>query len=67
MVSKVGGSVQLLQDYWAVAAETVDGRQFCCGEAEQDFVMHSVVKPLMYALAVEDFGAEQVREKQTLV
>ena len=45
---------------WAVAVETVDGQTWSIGNTEVDFSIQSCSKPLMYAMALEELGAEVV-------
>ena len=45
---------------FAVSICTVDGQQFSCGDAAATFSFQSCVKPLIYAVAVEDRGLSLV-------
>ena len=45
---------------FAVSVCTVDGQQFSCGDTDATFSFQSCVKPLVYAVAVEDRGLSLV-------
>lgn len=48
------------ENYWAIAVETVDGRTYSYGDSDVEFSLQSCSKPLIYSLAVEELGAEEV-------
>ena len=50
-------------DQLAIAVCTVDGQQFSVGNADVPFCVQSVTKPFMYALALEEHGAEAVHRR----
>jgi glutaminase len=43
-------------EWFSVSICTVDGQQFSFGDTDVNFSIQSCVKPLMYAVAVEDRG-----------
>ena len=45
---------------FGISVCTVDGQVFTIGDAHVDFPIQSCVKPLMYAMAIEDLGRERV-------
>ena len=49
-------------DWFGVSICTVDGQRFDIGNTDIDFSMQSCVKPLMYAVGVEDSSLAQVHE-----
>ncbi|XP_078612725.1 glutaminase kidney isoform, mitochondrial-like [Branchiostoma floridae x Branchiostoma japonicum] len=67
-VSRKGGKVadyipQLARfspDLWGVALCTVDGQRHSIGDSDKPFCLQSCVKPLVYATAVSELGAETV-------
>lgn len=49
-------------DYFAVSICTIDGQRFSLGDHQVDFCLQSTCKPLLYAIAQEDIGAEKVHQ-----
>ncbi|XP_049583733.1 glutaminase kidney isoform, mitochondrial isoform X2 [Syngnathus scovelli] len=47
-------------DMWAVSLCTVDGQRHTVGDTKVPFCLQSCVKPLKYAVAVNDYGTEYV-------
>ncbi|KAG8323476.1 hypothetical protein J6590_006493 [Homalodisca vitripennis] len=47
-------------DTWAVSVCTIDGQRFSMGEANVAFTLHSLTKPMTYALALNELGDETV-------
>lgn len=47
-------------DNWAVSICTIDGQRFSMGNDKSPFTMQSASKPLTYAVAVNELGAEMV-------
>ncbi|KAM6463457.1 glutaminase kidney isoform, mitochondrial isoform 1-T1 [Liasis olivaceus] len=47
-------------DLWAVSVCTVDGQRHSVGDTKVPFCLQSCVKPLKYAVAVNDLGTEYV-------
>jgi glutaminase len=47
-------------DWFGISVTTVDGQRFDIGDTDVDFSIQSCVKPLMYAVAIEDVGLERV-------
>uniref|UniRef100_A0A8K9XUV0 glutaminase n=1 Tax=Oncorhynchus mykiss TaxID=8022 RepID=A0A8K9XUV0_ONCMY len=47
-------------DLWAVSICTVDGQRHTAGDTKVPFCLQSCVKPLKYAIAVNDHGTEYV-------
>ncbi|KAJ6665220.1 hypothetical protein lerEdw1_004269 [Lerista edwardsae] len=47
-------------DLWAVSVCTVDGQRHSVGDTKVPFCLQSCVKPLKYAIAVNDLGTEYV-------
>ncbi|XP_033873630.1 glutaminase kidney isoform, mitochondrial isoform X4 [Acipenser ruthenus] len=47
-------------DLWAVSLCTVDGQRHSVGDTKVPFCLQSCVKPLKYAIAVNDLGTEYV-------
>lgn len=47
-------------DLWAVSLCTVDGQRHTVGDTKVPFCLQSCVKPLKYAVAVNDYGTEHV-------
>ncbi|XP_045909271.1 glutaminase kidney isoform, mitochondrial isoform X2 [Micropterus dolomieu] len=47
-------------DLWAVSLCTVDGQRHTVGDTKVPFCLQSCVKPLKYAVAVNDYGTEYV-------
>ena len=50
------------RDWFGISVCTVDGQRFDIGDTDVDFSIQSCVKPLMYAVAVEDLGLERVHK-----
>ena len=46
---------------FGIAIATVDGRVYEVGDTRQHFTIQSISKPLVYGMALEDRGVEQVR------
>jgi glutaminase len=46
---------------FGIAIATVDGRVYEAGDTRQPFTIQSISKPLVYGVALEDRGMEQVR------
>ncbi|WP_208123277.1 glutaminase A [Facilibium subflavum] len=49
-------------DQFAIAACTVDGQQFHIGDYKSRFCMQSMIKPVLYALALEENGIHYVHK-----
>ncbi|XP_037768472.1 glutaminase kidney isoform, mitochondrial isoform X2 [Chelonia mydas] len=47
-------------DLWGVSLCTVDGQRYSVGDTKVPFCLQSCVKPLKYAVAVNDLGTEYV-------
>ena len=47
-------------DQYAVALCTIDGQQYTKGDASAEFCIQSCCKPLLYAMALEEWGEEYV-------
>ncbi|XP_068602216.1 glutaminase kidney isoform, mitochondrial isoform X1 [Brachionichthys hirsutus] len=47
-------------DLWAVSLCTVDGQRHTVGDTKVPFCLQSCIKPLKYAVAVNDYGTEYV-------
>lgn len=47
-------------EQYAVAVCSVDGQQFEIGDSDVDFCIQSCCKPIIYSLALEEHGAEEV-------
>uniref|UniRef100_UPI0037E9019B glutaminase kidney isoform, mitochondrial-like isoform X2 n=1 Tax=Semicossyphus pulcher TaxID=241346 RepID=UPI0037E9019B len=47
-------------DLWAISVCTVDGQRHTAGDTKVPFCLQSCVKPLKYAVAVNDYGTEYV-------
>jgi glutaminase len=47
-------------DWFGISVCTVDGQRFDIGDTHIDFSIQSCVKPLVYAVAIEDIGLERV-------
>ncbi|KAK3539972.1 hypothetical protein QTP70_019625 [Hemibagrus guttatus] len=47
-------------DLWGVSLCTVDGQRHSVGDTREPFCLQSCIKPLEYALAVNEFGTEHV-------
>ncbi|KAI2526191.1 GLS isoform 6, partial [Pan troglodytes] len=47
-------------DLWGVSVCTVDGQRHSTGDTKVPFCLQSCVKPLKYAIAVNDLGTEYV-------
>ena len=47
-------------EYFAVSVCTVDGQRFSLGDAQTDFCLQSVSKPVSYCLALEEHGETTV-------
>jgi len=45
-------------DYWGVSLCTIDGQRHSVGDVDVPFTMQSSGKPLMYALAIKEHGAD---------
>lgn len=56
-----GGSID--PDDFAIALATVDGQVYEVGDSDKEFLLQSLSKPLSYALALSDLGAEAVDAK----
>lgn len=50
-------------ELFGVALTTPGGRTYSAGDAEVPFTMMSVAKPFLFALVVEEIGAEEVRSR----
>lgn len=48
--------------HFAVSVCTVDGQRFSLGDAQTDFCLQSVSKPISYCLALEEHGEEKVHD-----
>lgn len=49
-------------DYWGISLCTVDGQRHAIGDVEVPFTLQSSGKPINYALAVHELGAEVVHQ-----
>lgn len=49
-------------DYWGVSLCTVDGQRHSIGDVEVPFTLQSSGKPINYALAINELGAETVHK-----
>jgi glutaminase A len=49
-------------NWFGISVCTVDGQRFDIGDTDVDFSIQSCVKPLMYAVAIEDVGLERVHK-----
>ncbi|XP_022711478.1 glutaminase liver isoform, mitochondrial-like isoform X2 [Varroa jacobsoni] len=49
-------------DFWGVSICTVDGQRFSLGDAEVPFTIQSSGKPLNYAIALSELGADTVHQ-----
>ena len=49
-------------NWFGISVCTVDGQRFDIGDTDVDFSIQSCVKPLMYAVAIEDIGLERVHK-----
>ncbi|XP_034549605.1 glutaminase kidney isoform, mitochondrial isoform X2 [Notolabrus celidotus] len=47
-------------DLWAISVCTVDGQRHTVGDTKVPFCLQSCVKPLKYAVAVNDYGTEYI-------
>lgn len=48
---------------FAISVVTCDGRTFSVGNANHEFTIQSVSKPFVYAMALEDFGRDEVHKR----
>jgi glutaminase len=44
--------------WFGLSVVTVDGAVYACGDSAQVFTIQSIVKPFVFGLALEDYGAE---------
>jgi len=49
--------------WFGIAIATVDGQVYEVGTSRQPFTIQSISKPLVYGIALEDAGPEQVRQR----
>jgi len=49
-------------NFWGVSVCTIDGQRFSIGDVNVPFTLQSCSKPLTYAIALEELGAEKVHE-----
>lgn len=49
--------------HFGVACVTVDGHVYTAGDADVEFTIQSISKPIVYGLALDDFGLETVAQK----
>uniref|UniRef100_A0A336LR31 glutaminase n=2 Tax=Culicoides sonorensis TaxID=179676 RepID=A0A336LR31_CULSO len=49
-------------DYWGLSLCTVDGQRFSIGDSNVPFTLQSCSKPLTYAIALEQLGADLVHQ-----
>ncbi|XP_056418370.1 glutaminase liver isoform, mitochondrial isoform X2 [Hyla sarda] len=49
-------------DYWGVSLCTVDGQRYSVGDTEVPICLQSCVKPLKYAIALNDLGSDYVHQ-----
>lgn len=47
-------------DYWGVSVVTIDGQRFSLGDTNVPFTLQSCSKPLTYAIALDQLGADLV-------
>jgi glutaminase len=50
-------------DHFGLAMCTLDGHVYAAGEAGEHFTIQSVSKPFVYALAVDEFGLDEVMRR----
>ncbi len=48
-------------EYWGIAVHLIDGQTWSLGDDEVEFSIQSCCKPLMYCLACEELGSDEVR------
>uniref|UniRef100_A0A1B6CB91 glutaminase n=1 Tax=Clastoptera arizonana TaxID=38151 RepID=A0A1B6CB91_9HEMI len=49
-------------DIWSVSICTVDGQRFSIGDCLAPFTLHSISKPLIYAISLDQLGDETVHK-----
>ncbi|XP_067008657.2 glutaminase liver isoform, mitochondrial isoform X1 [Anabrus simplex] len=49
-------------DYWGISVCTIDGQRFSIGDVNVPFTLQSCSKPLTYAIALEQLGADVVHQ-----
>ncbi|CAB3362899.1 Hypothetical predicted protein [Cloeon dipterum] len=63
---KVAGYIPQLArmnpDYWGVSVVTIDGQRFSIGDTSVPFTLQSCSKPLTYAIALDQLGADLVHK-----
>ncbi|XP_014247667.1 glutaminase kidney isoform, mitochondrial-like isoform X2 [Cimex lectularius] len=49
-------------DTWGVAVTSVDGQRCFIGDSEKPFLLHSLCKPLIYGMAIDELGVLEVEK-----
>ncbi|XP_046384446.1 glutaminase liver isoform, mitochondrial-like [Ischnura elegans] len=49
-------------DYWGVSICTIDGQRFSIGDTDVPYTLQSCSKPLTYAIALDELGADLVHQ-----
>ncbi|MAZ47561.1 MAG: glutaminase A [Halobacteriovoraceae bacterium] len=49
-------------DKYAISVCTIDGQQFSLGDTKDHFSIQSIMKPINYSLALDEFGEEKVHQ-----
>ncbi|XP_071440988.1 glutaminase liver isoform, mitochondrial-like [Hetaerina americana] len=49
-------------DYWGISICTIDGQRFSIGDTNVPFTLQSCSKPLSYAIALDELGADLVHQ-----
>lgn len=53
---------RVVPDKYAVSVCTIDGQQFSLGDTKDSFSIQSIMKPINYALALDEFGDKKVHQ-----